>query len=289
MRRPSLRRPRLRRPRFNGPSRALAASLAVASAVLVAGCGGGGGQSSQSSPPGAASDAPSAAPAGATTKLTVSAAASLVGAFGKLQEQFEAANPGVDVVLNYGGSSALAQQIVNGAPVDVFAAANTSTMDTVSKPGLVAGAPAVFVTNKLEIAVAPDNPKHIGGFKDLARPDLKVVICARQVPCGSAEKTVEQLTGVTPRPVSEESDVTSVLGKVSSGDADAGVVYVTDVVSAPGKVSGVQFPEADKAVNTYPIAVLKQAKDPALAAKWVELVRGAEGQRVLRAAGFGAP
>jgi molybdate transport system substrate-binding protein len=254
----------------------------------VAGCGGG---SSEPAPSVGESAAPSAgAPAtGSTTKLTVSAAASLTAAFGRLQTQFEAANPGVDVVLNYGGSSGLAQQIVNGAPVDVFAAANTATMDTVAKAGLVAGSPQIFVTNKLEIAVAPGNPKGVTGFKDLARPDLKVVICAKQVPCGSSEKAVEAATGVKVKPVSEESDVTSVLTKVESGDADAGVVYVTDVQSAPGKVDGVNFPETDKAINTYPIAVLKQSSQSSLANKWVEFVRGADGQKVLHAAGFGSP
>lgn len=261
---------------------------AVSSAVLVAGCGGG---SPEPAPSGGGSAAPSAgAPAsGTTTKLTVSAAASLTTAFGQLQEKFEADNPGVDVVFNYGGSSGLAQQIVNGAPVDVFAAANTSTMDTVAKAGLVAGTPQIFVTNKLEIAVAPGNPKRITGFKDLARPDLKVVICAKQVPCGSSEKTVEAATGVTVKPVSEESDVTSVLTKVESGDADAGVVYVTDVRSAPGKVDGVNFPETDKAINTYPIAVIKGSAQSSLANKWVDFVRGADGQKVLQAAGFGSP
>jgi molybdate transport system substrate-binding protein len=270
----------------HGSRRSIVASAAVATALLVAGCGGG---SSAPAQPGSSSAAPSASATGNPTKLTVSAAASLVVAFGTLQDQFEAANPGVDVVLNYGGSSGLAQQIVNGAPVDVFAAANTATMDTVAKAGLVAGTPQIFVTNKLEIAVAPGNPKHVNGFKDLARPDLKVVICAKQVPCGSSEKAVEAATGIAVKPVSEESDVTSVLSKVGSGDADAGVVYVTDVQSAPGKVDGVNFPEADKAINTYPIAVLKQSSQSALANKWVDFLRGADGQKVLQAAGFGSP
>jgi molybdate transport system substrate-binding protein len=270
----------------NGWTRPIAASAVLASALLVAGCSGG---SSEPAAGGTAA-APSAAPSpGTTTKVTVSAAASLVNAFGKLQEQFEAANPGVDVVLNYGGSSGLAQQIVNGAPVDVFAAANTATMDTVAKAGLVAGTPQIFVTNKLEIAVAPGNPKGITGFKDLARPDLKVVICTKQVPCGSSEKTVEAATGVTVKPVSEESDVTAVLTKVESGDADAGVVYVTDVQSAPGKVDGVNFPETDKAINTYPIAVVKGSSQASLANKWVDFVRGPDGQKVLHEAGFGSP
>jgi molybdate transport system substrate-binding protein len=260
----------------------LVALAALLTAGLVAGCGG-----TATAP---APTAPGQAPGGtSTTKVTVSAAASLTAAFGTLQERFEEANPGVDVVLNYGGSSGLAQQIVQGAPVDVFAAANTSTMDTVTKAGLVAGEPKTFVTNKLQIAVPKGNPKNIAGFADLARPDLKVVLCAAQVPCGSAEKKVEQVTGVKVTPVSEESEVTSVLGKVGSGDADAGVVYVTDVLSSPDKVTGVSFPEADKAINTYPIAVLKPAKDAALAQKWVDYVQGPEGQKVLQEAGFGPP
>lgn len=116
-----------------------------------------------------------------------------------------------------------------------------------------------------------------------------MVVCAAQVPCGSAEKKVEQATGVQIAAVSEESEVTSVLGKVGSGDADAGVVYVTDLLSAADKVTGVPFPEADTAINAYPIAVLTQAEDAALAGKWVDLVQGPEGQKVLREAGFGPP
>lgn len=254
---------------------ALAGGL-LASA-LVAGCGGGG-----SSQPAAG------APAAAKT-LTVSAAASLTDVFGQLGKTFEAQNPGVTVRFNYGGSSDLAQQIVNGAPADVFAAANTSTMDTVTKAGQVNGQPAVFVTNKLEIAVPPGNPKGIQSFAALTKPGLKVVVCAAQVPCGSATKKVEQLTGLVLKPVSEESDVRDVLSKVSTGDADAGVVYVTDVRSTGGKVAGVDFPEADRAINTYPIATIKNSAQPDLAAKFVALVRGPEGQKVLQAAGFGTP
>ncbi|MBV9315783.1 MAG: molybdate ABC transporter substrate-binding protein [Pseudonocardia sp.] len=254
-------------------------SAAVLAVALVAGCGGGG-----SSQPGS----PTVAPGSAGT-LTVSAAASLTDVFNQLEKQFEAANPGVTVKLNYGASSDLAQQIVNGAPVDVFAAANTATMDTVSKAGLVAGQPQVFVTNKLEIAVAPGNPKHVTSFADLTKPGLKLVVCAPQVPCGSAEKQIEKDTGTTLKPVSEEPDVRSVLSKVSTGDADAGLVYVTDVKSTAGKVTGIDFPQADQAINDYPIAVLKNASKPDLAAKWVELVRGPDGHQVLQAAGFGTP
>nr|WP_028925345.1 molybdate ABC transporter substrate-binding protein [Pseudonocardia acaciae] len=251
--------------------RAVVGGLLVA--VMAAGCGGGG----------------SSQPAGGSKTLTVSAAASLTDVFGRLGKAFEQQNPGTSVRFNYGGSSDLAQQIVNGAPVDVFAAANTSTMDTVTKAGQAAGQPSVFVTNKLQIAVPPGNPKGVHSFADLTKPDLKVVVCAAQVPCGSATKSVEKATGLTPKPVSEEADVRSVLSKVSTGDADAGLVYVTDVRSTGGKVTGVDFPEAAQAINKYPIAALKNAAQPDLAAKFVALVRGPEGQRALQDAGFGSP
>ena len=257
----------------------MVASGLLASA-LVAGCGGGG-----ASQPGGPSG--SAAPGAAT--LTVSAAASLTDVFNQLGKTFESQNPGSTVRFNYGGSSDLAQQIVNGAPADVFAAANTSTMATVSKAGLVSGDPSVFVTNVLQIAVAPGDPKGIHTFADLTKPDLKVVVCAPQVPCGSAAVQVEKATGVTLKPVSQEADVRSALSKVSTGDADAALVYVTDVKSSKGKVEGVDFPEAAKALNQYPIAVLKNAPNADLAAKFVALVRGADGQQVLKNAGFGTP
>jgi molybdate transport system substrate-binding protein len=256
----------------------------VAASALLAGCGSGGsGGSSSGSPSGAAGQS------GQTKTLTVSAAASLTDVFNGLEKTFEQQNPGTQVRINYGGSSDLAQQIVNGAPADVFAAANTSTMEKVAKAGLVSGQPKVFVTNTLQIAVAPGDPKGIHTFADLTKPDLKVVTCAKPVPCGSATAQVEKATGITLKPVSEEPDVRSALTKVSTGDADAAVVYVTDVKSGGGKVDGVSFPEASKAINKYPIAVLKNAPQPDLAAKWVALVEGPVGQKALSDAGFGAP
>jgi molybdate transport system substrate-binding protein len=245
--------------------------------LLLAGCGGG-------SQPAAASSA--AAPAESGT-ITVLAAASLTEAFTGLEQQFEAAHPGVDVKLNYAGSSDLAQQIVNGAPVDVFAAASDATMKTVTDAGLAGGTPTIFATNVLQIATAPGNPKAIASFADLAKPDLKVVVCAPQVPCGAAAEKIEKATGVTLSPVSEEADVRSTLGKVTSGDADAGLVYVTDVSSAKGTVQGVGFPEADQATTNYPIAVVKDAPQAQLAQQFVDLVTGADGQQALKAAGFG--
>jgi molybdate transport system substrate-binding protein len=254
--------------------------LAVAGlTLLLAGCGGG-------SPPAGPASAAASAPTESGT-LTVLAAASLTETFTALEKQFEAAHPGVDVRLNYAGSSDLAQQIVNGAPADVFAAASDATMKTVTDAGLAAGPPTVFATNVLQIATAPGNPKSIASFADLAKPDLKVVVCAPQVPCGAAAEKIEKATGVTLRPVSEEADVRSTLGKVTSGDADAGLVYVTDVSSAKGTVQGVDFPEANQATTDYPIAVLKDAPQAQLAQQFVDLVTGDEGQQALKTAGFG--
>jgi len=241
-----------------------------AAAVLLAGCGGGG----SSAPP-------------AMRTLTVSAAASLTTVFGDLEKQFEAANPGVDVVLNLGASSTLADQIVNGAAADVFAAASPATMKTVTDAGLAAGTPVVFTTNKLQIAVATGNPKGVTGFADLNKAGVITVVCAPQVPCGAAAEKIEKATGITLTPASEEPDVKSVLSKVTSGNADAGLVYVTDVKDADAMIDGVSFPEADKAINDYPIAALKNSGEAELAGKFVELVRGPEGQRALRTAGFG--
>ena len=246
--------------------------------LLLAGCGGG------AQP---ASPAPSAAAPAESGTLTVLAAASLTETFTALEKQFEADHPGVDVKLNFAGSSDLAQQVVNGAPADVFAAASDAIMKTVADAGLAAGPPTIFATNVLQIATAPGNPKGIASFADLARPDLKVVVCAPQVPCGAAAEKIEKATGVTLSPVSEEADVKSTLGKVTSGDADSGLVYVTDVSAAKGSVQGVSFPEADQATTNYPIAVLKDAPQAQLARQFVDVVTGGSGRQALEAAGFG--
>jgi molybdate transport system substrate-binding protein len=254
-------------------------ALAVAGLTLsLAGCVGGSGGSS-------ALPAPSSAPEART--LTVLAAASLTEAFTGLAQRFEGDHPGVDIRLNFAGSSDLAQQIVNGAPADVFAAASDATMKTVTDAGLTAEAPQIFAKNVLQIATVPGNPKGIATFADLAKPDLNVVVCAPQVPCGAAAEKIEKATGVTLTPVSEEADVKSTLGKVISGDADAGLVYVTDVSSAKGDVQGVSFPEADQAATNYPIAVLKDTPQAELAQQFVDLVTGEAGQNELQAAGFG--
>ena len=255
--------------------------LAVAGlSLLLAGCGG---SSSGSAP----SAAPSATPQGRT--LTVLAAASLTETFTGLEQRFEADNPGVDVRLNVAGSSDLAQQIVNGAPADVFAAASDATMKTVTDAGLTTAPPTVFATNVLQIATVPGNPKSIATFADLAKPDLKVVVCAPQVPCGAATEKIEKATGVTLSPVSEEADVKSTLGKVTSGDADAGLVYVTDVNSAGTRVRGIPIPADVNLATTYPIAALAASRSPDLTRAFVAYVLSAPGRAELSKVGFEAP
>ena len=221
--------------------------------------------------------------------LTVFAAASLKQSFTQIGEQFEADHPGSTVEFSFAGSSDLVTQLTQGASADVFASADTKNMDKAAQAELLAGDPVDFASNVLTIAVAPGNPEGIATFGDLARPGLDVVTCAPQVPCGAATETVEQATGVRLAPVSEESSVTDVLGKVTSGQADAGLVYVTDVAGSGGKVAAVDFPEAADAVNTYPIATLKDSSNAELAQAFVDFVTGEKGQEVLGDAAFGTP
>jgi molybdate transport system substrate-binding protein len=223
------------------------------------------------------------------SEITVFAAASLKAPFTELGKQFEADHEGTTVSFNFAGSSDLVTQITQGAPADVFASANTANMDKVTDAGLADGDPVDFATNTLTIVTAPGNPKGITSFADLTKAGTAVVVCAPQVPCGAATKTVEAKTGVTLSPVSEESQVTDVLGKVTSGQADAGLVYVTDAAGAGDNVSRVDFPESAQAVNTYPIVALRDAGDVEAAAEFVELVTGPDGQQVLFEAGFAAP
>ncbi|MEO6473085.1 MAG: molybdate ABC transporter substrate-binding protein, partial [Aeromicrobium sp.] len=232
-------------------------------------------------------NATTAAPKPAT--ITVYAAASLKGTFTELGKQFEADHPGVTVTFNFGGSADLVTQIQQGAPADVFASADTKNMDKATGDKLVSGTPVNFATNTLEIATPPDNPAHIASLADLTKADVKVVLCAAEVPCGAAAQKIEESAGVDIKPVSEEQSVTDVLGKVESGEADAGLVYVTDVLSAGDKVKGITFAESSSAVNTYPIAALSASKNSKLAKQFVELVSGAKGQAVLSAAGFAKP
>ncbi|WP_374068798.1 molybdate ABC transporter substrate-binding protein [Rhodococcus sp. CX] len=235
-----------------------------------------------------ASETTASTPESAET-ITVFAAASLKATFTQLGTQFESAHPGSTVEFNFAGSSDLVAQITQGAPADVFASADTANMDKAAEAGVVSGDPVNFATNTLTIVTEPGNPQGITSFADLTRPGLKVVVCAPQVPCGTATSRIETQTGVDIQPVSEESSVTDVLGKVTSGQADAGLVYVTDATNAGDKVTAVPFPESADAVNTYPIALLEESQNPQLASKFLEFVTGDDARTVFAEAGFGAP
>ncbi|GAB2590463.1 molybdate ABC transporter substrate-binding protein [Microlunatus antarcticus] len=251
--------------------------------TLLAGCGG------SSTPAGQASSSAPAASSASGQTLTVFAAASLKGTFTTLGQQFETAHPGTKVTFSFAGSSDLVTQLQQGAPADVFASADTNNMTKVVTDQLVAGSPVNFATNTLEIAVPPDNPAKVTSFADLSKPGVKLVVCAPQVPCGAAAEKIETATNTTLKPVSEENAVTDVLGKVESGEADAGLVYVTDVQGAGDKVKGIPFDESKAAVNTYPIAALTASKNADLAGQFVQLVTGTQGQQVLADAGFARP
>ena len=224
--------------------------------------------------------------AGGDTTLTVYAASSLTSTFEQIGTEFEAQHDGVTVEFSFGGSSDLVAQIQEGAPADVFASADTSTMDELTAEDLQAADPENFATNTLEIAVPPDNPAGVASFADLATDGINVVVCAPQVPCGAATVKVEEAAGIDIHPVSEEQSVTDVLAKVTSGEADAGLVYVTDVLAAGADVQGITFPESGEAVNTYPVVALKDAADADLAQDFVDLVVSDTGQSILAAAGF---
>lgn len=221
-------------------------------------------------------------------KIRVFAAASLTETFTELGQKFEADHPGTTVELNFGPSSSLAQQIGSGAPADVFASASPSNMDTVVRAD-DAEDPRDFATNSMEIAVPADNPAGIASLEDLTRKDVKVAVCQAQVPCGQVAAEVFAHAKITVKPATEEVDVKSVLTKVSLGEVDAGVVYLTDVLAAGDKVRGIEIPDDVNATTAYPIATLTASEHASTAAQFVELVLSAEGARVLEDAGFQRP
>ncbi|MFF2361938.1 molybdate ABC transporter substrate-binding protein [Streptomyces sp. NPDC058122] len=221
--------------------------------------------------------------------VTVFAAASLKESFTALGQQFEKAHPGTKVTFSFGGSDSLAASITGGAPADVFAAASPKTMAIVTDKGDAATTPETFVRNQLEIATLPGNPDKIASLKDLTKSGLKVVLCDKTVPCGAAAQKALDASKLKLTPVSYEQDVKSALTKVELKEADAAVVYKTDVKAAGDKVEGVEFPESAGAVNDYPIALLKDAPNTDAAKAFIALVRSPEGQQVLTEAGFLKP
>nr|WP_218844843.1 molybdate ABC transporter substrate-binding protein [Microbacterium pseudoresistens] len=256
-------------------------AAAAAAGIALTGCAG------AEPAPGSTSAPTETAADTLTGELTIFAAASLGGAFDELSAAFTAEHPDVVIKpITYDGSSTLATQLLEGAEADVFASADEKNMDKVD--GLAAD-PQAFATNVLEIAVAPGNPTDVTGLADLADPARLVVVCAPEVPCGNASHTLLDADGVALTPVSEEQNVTAVLAKVKSGEADAGLVYRTDVTAGGDEVEGVEIDGAERATNVYPLTVLKASKNPDAAKAFVEFVLSDKGQSVLADFGFGAP
>jgi molybdate transport system substrate-binding protein len=270
---------RSRRAPYRRHAAPLAVACAVVIALLLAGC-----TSSSSSPP------PGGSAAGKVTgTLVVFAATSLTDAFDKIGAQFQKAHPGVTVKFNYNGSSSLATSITQGAPADVFASASPTNMKTVTDAGDASGTPQIFTSNTGEIMVESGNPLHIKTVKDLANPKVKVVVCAPAVPCGALAEKIFKSAGVTVTPVSEEQNVGGVVTKVTLGEADAGIVYVTDVKANESKATGVPIPASQNDVTEYPIVEVKGAPNSSAAKAFISYVRGPDGQQVLASFGFLPP
>lgn len=246
-------------------------ALALACVVVLVSCGG-------------------ASPTTANTgSVTVYAGSSLADAFKKAGEHLKVKDPRTDYVFNFGSSSTLATQITSGAPADVFASADDVNMQKLVDAKLNDGAPTFFVGNRLQIAVAAGNPKQIAGLADLARPGLILVLAGPTVPAGRYSLDALRKAGVNVRPASQEVDVRAVLNKVALGEADAGIVYVTDVKAAGTRVTGVEIPEQHQVIARYPIVVVKDSKKPRLARAYVEFLLSDEGQTLLAEFGFSRP
>jgi molybdate transport system substrate-binding protein len=229
-----------------------------------------------------------ASTAGAET-VTVFAAASLTEAFRTIGTDFEAANPGTKVEFNFAGSSTLARQIVEGAPADVFASADEENMKKAADAGDVAGATQAFARNRLAIIVPRGNPKHVTGLADLGRSGMTIALAAPAVPVGRYAAEAFAKAGVPTPAGSNEADVKAVVTRVALGEADAGVVYTTDVAAGGQKVEAVTIPDAQNVLARYPIATLKGAPNAAGARAFVAYVLSPSGQRVLARSGFLAP
>jgi molybdate transport system substrate-binding protein len=221
------------------------------------------------------------------TTITVLAASSLTGTFTELGKEFEDQHPGVTVKFAFDSSATLAQQATQGAPADVLATADTTTMD--SAKAAQASTPKVFASNVLVLATPAADPAHVSSFADLDKSSVTYVVCVPTAPCGKVAQALLERDHITGKPVSEEVDVKSVLAKLTEGEADAGLVYTTDAVSAGDQVKQIAIPGSDRQVTTYPIVALKQSKNADLAQKFVDLVTGTTGQQVLARAGFGRP
>jgi len=256
----------------------------VAVGALSAACG----SSSEKTSSGATPTSTSKSPTALSGTITVFAAASLSETFTALGHQFQAEHPGTRVTFSFGASSALAQQIIAGAPADVFASASTKNMTQVTAAG-DAQDPRTFARNTAEIAVAPADASTVSNVTDLGKPGVKVALCQPQVPCGVLAQQVLAKSQVTVKPVTQGLDVKTTLAYVTSGEVDAAIVYVTDVKAAGAKVKGVQIPPSDNASTAYPLASVTASRNRALATAFEDFVLSPTGQGALGKAGFQSP
>lgn len=240
--------------------------IALATVLSLAGCSGGGDE-----------------------ELLVSAAASLTDAFGDMEQRFEDSTPGVDVILNLAGSSTLREQILGGAPADVFASADIANMDQLVAASEIAGQPRAFARNLLQIAVPAGNPAGIRGLDDFSDEQLLIGLCAEGVPCGDLARKALDDAGVVPSLDTNEPDVRSLLTKIEAGELDAGITYVTDVASTDGAVEGIHISDGVNVVTDYSIAVVSDATNQETADAFIEYVLSAQGQSLLAEFGFISP
>lgn len=250
-------------------------AAALVAAVTLGACGGAGGDRADRSE--------------LDGTVTIFAAASLTDALTEVADAFEAAHPGATVELNLAGSQALREQILAGAPADVFASAAVAEMDAVVEAGEVADEPRVFARTTLEIVVPAGNPAAVDGLADFADDDLLLGLCAAEVPCGALARQALERAGVSPRPDTDEPDVRSLLAKVAAGELDAGIVYRPDVLAGGDAVEGIPIAEDVNVVTGYPAAALARAPAPALAAAFVDFLVSDEGRAIVTSFGFGAP
>jgi len=241
-------------------------SIGLAAALLVlAGCGGG---------------------TSSGSALVVLAASSMTDAFGELEQAYESEHDGVDVRLSFDSSSTLAEQVVQGAPADVLATADEDTMQSVVDAGLTAGQAVPFAQNRLALVTPPDNPALIDSIADLDAGGVAFAVCVPDAPCGAATQRLLDLAGVTADAVTQEDNVRDTLGKVTEGEVDAGLVYVSDARAAGNAIHLVPVPQAARVLNSDLIAVLSDAGSAPQAQDWVDLVTSSRGQQVLRDHGF---
>lgn len=221
--------------------------------------------------------------------ITVFAASSLTSAFTKIGQAFESAHPDSKVDFNFAASSELVAQINEGAPADVFASADEANMKKLTDAGGTVGDPQPFATNSLQIIVQPGNPKGMTGVADLAKPDVVFVTCAPEVPIGKYSAQVLAAANVNVSPASLEQNVKGIVTKVTLGEADAGIVYTTDVIAAGDQAAGIDIPADINVTATYPIAITKQAPNPGGARAFTDFVLSTAGQQILASYGFAAP